>query len=108
MDARARAIEDDLLQPTLAEGDLKSFRGELKLYLKLLWLQAELVSGGGDVAGNADFPPTAAQREVYGELAARLAGVKTRFAVFYDSEVPAFDRQLGQLGVGRIVRVGQR
>ena len=107
MDAKARAIEDDLLQPTLAEGDLKSFRGELKLYLKLLWLQAEVVSGGGDVAGNADFPPTAAQREVYAELAKRLEGVKSRFSAFYETEVPAFDRQLEQLGLGRILRVGQ-
>jgi photosystem II stability/assembly factor-like uncharacterized protein len=32
----ARAVEDRLLQPTLAEADEKSFRGELELYLKLL------------------------------------------------------------------------
>ncbi len=65
LDAKLRAVEDKLLQPTLAEGDAKSFRGALKLYLKFVWLQAEVSSGGGDVAGNADFRPTQPQLDVY-------------------------------------------
>ena len=30
---KVRAVEDELLQPTIAEADQKSFRGPLKLYL---------------------------------------------------------------------------
>src|SRR4029077_12851518 len=35
LEKKARAVEDKLLQPTLAEGDLKSFRGPSGGYLKL-------------------------------------------------------------------------
>lgn len=106
LDARARAVEDLLLQPTLAEGDLKSFRGPLKLYLKLLWLQAETSSGGGDVAGNADFPPTAAELQVFEKLAAELEEAKAAFRKLYDEHVPAFDEAMRQRGLGRLIEPG--
>ena len=61
IEKKARAVEDDLLQPTLAEADLKSFRGPLKLYLSLLWLQAEVGPGAADVSGNADLAAHAAR-----------------------------------------------
>ena len=108
LDARARAVEDQLLQPTLAEGDLKSFRGDMKLYLKLLWLQAELVSGGGDVAGNSDHPPTAAQLEVHRELAGRLEAVRAEFRELYGKTLPGVERQLAEKGVPRFVAVRPR
>src|SRR5262249_40121824 len=37
LEKKMRSVEDRLLQPTLAEADLKSFRGPLELYLKLVW-----------------------------------------------------------------------
>ncbi len=64
LDKKLRAVEDQLLQPTIAEGDQKSFRGPLEVYLKLLWLQAEVGPGAADVSGNADMPPAFANRSV--------------------------------------------
>ena len=95
------AVEDRLLQKTLHEGDLKSFRGAIKLYLKFLWLQAEVVSGGGDVSGNADYPPTAAQLEVYRKLAAELQQALADLRTVYEQDVPAFDAMLRARGVLR-------
>ncbi len=92
---KLRAVEDKLLQPTLAEGDAKSFRGALKLYLKFVWLQAEVSSGGGDVAGNADFRPTQPQLDVYKKLTGELDEVKAAFKVLYERDVPAFGGRLG-------------
>ncbi len=94
LDAKLRAVEDTLLQPTLAEGDAKSFRGALKLYLKFVWLQAEVSAGGGDVAGNADFRPTQPQLDVYTKLAAELDEVKAEFKALYERDVPAFEGRL--------------
>jgi hypothetical protein len=37
---KAEEVEALLLQPTIAEGDQKSFRGPLGLFLKLVWLNA--------------------------------------------------------------------
>ena len=65
---------------------MKSFRGPLQLYLKLVWLQAESGTGGGDVSGNADFAPTQPEREVYDLLAGRLADARKRFDELYDKD----------------------
>src|SRR5262249_11186676 len=62
------AIEADLLQPTIAEQDQKSFRGPLGLYLKFIWLNAEAATGAADVSGHADFGPTQPERDGYALL----------------------------------------
>jgi hypothetical protein len=91
LEKKIRSVEDRLLQPTLAEADLKSFRGPLELYLKLVWLLAESETGGGDVSGNADFPPTQAEREVYELLGKQLAEVRRDFDELNGKTIPAFN-----------------
>jgi photosystem II stability/assembly factor-like uncharacterized protein len=105
LEAKCRGVEDQLLQPTLAEADLKSFRGPLKLYLALVWLQAEAGTGGGDVSGNADHPPTAAEREVYDKLARELESAQTDFKRLYAEDVEAFTTQLRERGLGPLIVV---
>jgi len=107
LDAAVRAVEDRLIQPTLAEADEKSFRGPLQLYLKLLWLQAEVGAGGADVSGGADFAPTRAEQEVYELLAARLATVRSDFDTLYATTIPAFNQEMGAKGLGQLVTVSE-
>lgn len=102
---KARAVEDRLLAPTLAEADVKSFRGPLQLYLKLVWLQAESGSGGGDVSGNADFAPTASELEVYQLLSGQLGEVRRDFDAFYAKTVPEFNEALRTKGLGGLMTV---
>jgi photosystem II stability/assembly factor-like uncharacterized protein len=101
----ARAVEDRLLQPTLGEADEKSFRGELGLYLKLLWLQAEVGAGGADVSGNADFPPTQAEREVYELLSGRLAEVRKALDALHATALPAFNDAMRSRGFAQVMPV---
>ena len=101
----AQAVEDRLLQPTLGEADEKSFRGELGLYLKLLWLQAEVGAGAADVSGNADFPPTQAEREVYELLSARLAEVRKALDALYATALPAFNEAMRSRGFAQVMPV---
>jgi photosystem II stability/assembly factor-like uncharacterized protein len=105
VERRVRAVEDRLLQPTLAEADLKSFRGPLELYLKLVWLQAESGTGGGDVSGNADFPPTAAELEVYDLLSKQLAEVRRDFDDLYAKTIPAFNEANRPKGLLQLMTV---
>jgi hypothetical protein len=91
LEAAVRAVEDRLLQPTLAEADEKSFRGRLELYLKLLWLQAEVGAGAADVSGAADFGPTRSELEVYELLAKTLAEARKDFDELYGTRIPAFN-----------------
>ncbi len=105
LDDKALAIEDQLLQRTVAEGDMKSFRGPLQLYLKFVWLQAEVGSGGADVSGNPDLPPTQAEVEVYNLLHGQLEKAQSDFNSFYSNDVPAFNRDMAQKGMERVMTV---
>ena len=105
LEKKARAVEDKLLQPTLAEGDLKSFRGPLELYLKLIWLQAESGVSGSDVSGNADFPPTQPEREVYDLLSGQLAAARREFDDLYGKTIPAFNDAMKAKGYIQIMTV---
>jgi photosystem II stability/assembly factor-like uncharacterized protein len=105
VERKIRAVEDRLLQPTLAESDVKSFRGPLQLYLKLVWLQAESGSGGGDVSGNADFAPTAAELEVYRLLSGQLEEVRRDFEELYGKTIPAFNEAARAKGLPTLATV---
>jgi hypothetical protein len=102
---QVEAVEEELLQPTLAEADMKSFRGPLQLYLKLVWLQAESGTGGGDVSGNADFAPTQPEREVYDLLAGRLADARKRFDELYGKTIPSFNESMRVKGYVQLMTV---
>jgi hypothetical protein len=105
LDDKALAIEDQLLQRTIAEGDMKSFRGPLQLYLKFVWLQAEVGSGGADVSGDPDFPPTQSEVEVYNLLHGQLEKAQSDFNSFYSNDVPALNRDMAQKGMQRVMTV---
>jgi photosystem II stability/assembly factor-like uncharacterized protein len=104
---QVEAVEEELLQPTLAEADMKSFRGPLQLYLKLVWLQAESGTGGGDVSGNADFAPTQPEREVYDLLAGRLAEARKRFDELYGKTIPSFNESMRAKGYVQLMTVSE-
>jgi hypothetical protein len=105
LDGKALAIEDQLLQRTVAEGDLKSFRGPLQLYLKFVWLGAEVGSGGADVAGNPDFPPTQSEIDVYNLLHGQLEKAQSDFNNLYSQDMPAFNDAMSKKGMERLMTV---
>ncbi|HEV2063748.1 MAG TPA: sialidase [Thermoanaerobaculia bacterium] len=105
IEKKARAVEDDLLQPTLAEADVKSFRGPLKVYLSLLWLQAEVGPGAADVSGNADLAPTQPERDVYDLLAGRLSETRKKYDELYEKAIPAFNEAMRAKGYVQLMTV---
>src|SRR5205814_9586353 len=76
LDAKALSIEDKLLQRTVADGDLKSFRGPLQPYLKFDWLQAQAGTVGADVSGNSDLGHIDLDVEVFNRLHGHLQAPK--------------------------------
>jgi photosystem II stability/assembly factor-like uncharacterized protein len=105
LEASVLAVEDRLLQRTLAEADEKSFRGPLQLYLTLLWLQAEVGAGAADVSGAADFAPTRSEEEVYERLAKRLEEVRHDFDELYRTRIPAFNEAVKAKGLLQLMTV---
>jgi hypothetical protein len=99
------AVSALLLQPTIADEDQKSFRGPLGLYLKLIWLNAEVGTGAADVSGNADFAPTEPEREVFALLDRGVEDARRKFRAVFDEDVPAFNRAMQAKGMAVVTPV---
>jgi hypothetical protein len=96
-------IEDKLLQRQLHASDPKSFREQMMLYSKLLWLSGDIGTGAGDIRNTEDFGPTDQQIEVYQLLQTRLVQVRIEYDRFLNETVPAFDDQLEESGHGNVI-----
>jgi hypothetical protein len=96
MGNKLQTVEDGLFQPTVAEGDTKSFRDPQKVYEKLSVL-------AGDLSGSVDFAPNRQQREVFAVLAERLAFQKGLFDALVKTDLPAFNKLLVEKGAAGIV-----
>ena len=59
--------------------------------------------GGGDVDGNAGYPPTDASVEVFNLLNKRLNAAKAQYRDLIQKELPAFNRSLAEHGVTPLV-----
>jgi len=94
--AKLQSIEDELFQPTIAEGDTKSFRDPQKLYEKFSVL-------AGDIAGSVDFAPNQQQREVYAALKERLAAQKGRFEGLLKTDLAAFNDLLKKNDIAGVI-----
>lgn len=95
--------EDKLMHPTIAEGDTKSFRGPLGLYLKFVWLGAEAGNPAADVSGNGDNKPTQSEVEVFNLLDKELQEVKAAAEDINQHAVPAYNSTMQGAGMGRVI-----
>jgi hypothetical protein len=92
----AITVEGKLFDVTMTGAREDAFRGPMKLYGRLSALGSDL-SGFG-----ADFPPTQQQLEVHRVLTQRLAEAREEFKVLMEQQVPAFNEQLREKGIGGI------
>ncbi len=63
-DKQLEGVESRLVSQALRNSDDKYFVESYGTYLDLIWLNAEVGTGGGDVAGSADFAPRATQLDL--------------------------------------------
>lgn len=103
LDDQFIAQENKLLHPTIHEGDIKSFRGPVGLYLKFIWLGAEVGTGTGEIAGSADMPPTASELQVFDMLDGQLQQVKAATTDLMTKAVPAYNQTLQQGAIQHII-----
>jgi hypothetical protein len=105
LDHKLQAIEHKLASPALLNSDDKYFVEPYQVYLNLIWLSAEVGTGGGDVAGGADFAPTDTQLELLKTFESELASADTDFQRFTQDDLPAFNRLLEGSKVAPVVAV---
>jgi hypothetical protein len=95
-ETKLRAVEDELFQPILAEGDAKSFRAPHKLYMKYALLAT-------DLGTSVDFTPNRQQREVYAVLKERLELQKKRYEDILKTDLPLFNNMLKENNIAGII-----
>jgi photosystem II stability/assembly factor-like uncharacterized protein len=94
LDKKLQTVESRLVSRALRNSDDKYFVEADGVYLDLIWLNAEVGTGGGDVAGGADFAPTEAQLESLKTLEGERAGVDVDLKQIVQSDLPAFNQAL--------------
>jgi photosystem II stability/assembly factor-like uncharacterized protein len=94
LDNKLQAVESRLVSRALRNSDDKYFIEIDGVYLNLIWLNAEVGTGGGDVAGGADFAPTDTQLELLQGYEAEMASAGTEYHKILQDDLPAFNRVL--------------
>ncbi len=99
MNGKMQAVEYEMFSKDLAPSDDKYYVSAYKIYFNLLWLNAEVGSGAGDVAGGAEHGPTGAQPQQLAMLESQLATAETHFTALMAGDVAAFNQQLQARGL---------
>jgi photosystem II stability/assembly factor-like uncharacterized protein len=94
LDEELQSIEHRYVARSLLDSDDKYFVEADPLYLNLLWLNAEVGTGGGDVAGSADFAPSATQLDLLATYESGMSGPDAALAAALKEDLPEFNRLL--------------
>lgn len=94
IDKKLQEVEYQLISRNDALSDDKYFISASKMYLALIWLNAEIGTGGGDVFGTADYGPTETSVGLVLELERQLAKVKAEYKRLMDSDVASYNKSI--------------
>ncbi len=94
LDEKMQGVEYKLVSKALTTSDDKYFISAYKIYFNLIWLNGEVGTGAGDVAGGADFGPTDTARGLLEMIEKDLNGAKAEYQKLMDTDVPAFNKTL--------------
>ena len=96
MGKKLETVEYQLISRSNLNSDDKYYVEAYKVYMNLIWLNGQVGTGAGDVAGGADWAPTAEELSELGEIEKDLATAKSNYDNLYDKELPAFNRSLSE------------
>ncbi len=94
VDTKLLNIELVLLSKSDFFSDDKYYVEPFHVYLNLIWLSGEIVTGAGDVAGGAEFRPTDASLQVLAGIETDLNKARTQFKAFNDSDLAKLNQLL--------------
>jgi photosystem II stability/assembly factor-like uncharacterized protein len=103
LDRKMQDVEYKLITREDALSDDKYFTSQYKLYLQLIWLGAEIGTGGGDVAGSADYGPTETSIGLVFGLEKELDAVRVEYRSLLEKDVPAYNNSLTGSGVSPVL-----
>jgi hypothetical protein len=94
MDQKMQSVECKFISRAEALSDDKYYSSADKIYLNLIWLNAEVGTGGGDVAGGTGFGPTEASITLLQMIEKDLAAAENEVQTLLEKDVPEFNRSL--------------
>ena len=103
LDKKLKAVESRLVSQALRNSDDKYFVEPYGTYLDLIWLNAEVGTGGGDVAGSADFAPSETQLGLLKTLEDDMASVDSDYQNILQNDLPPFDQALERANLAPLV-----
>ena len=106
MSQKLKAIENQLASQALQNSDDKYFVEPYQIYLNLMWLNADVGTGGGDVLGGADYAPTDNQLALLKQYEGQFAGVQEQYQQFLKNDLPALNRSLESSNMATVAGAG--
>jgi photosystem II stability/assembly factor-like uncharacterized protein len=106
LDEQVGAVETRLVSQSLRNSDDKYFVEPYGTYLDLIWLNAEVGTGGGDVAGSADFAPRATQLELLKTYEQEALSAGSDFAKILRDRLPPLNQTLDQAALAPLLIEG--
>jgi hypothetical protein len=103
LDQRVQAIEYKFISVSLVNSDDKYYVESYRVYLSLIWLNAEVGTGGGDVAGGADFAPTDTQLDSLKMMETEIKDATASYQKLLTEDLPAFNRVLAANNVAAVL-----
>ena len=98
MESKLESVEFKLISKTEANSDDKFFVEPYKIYLNLIWLNGEVGTGAGDVAGGVNYQPTDTSVQLLDMLEKQLAEVRQEYRTLMERDLPAFNRSMAGNG----------
>ena len=106
MNKKLDAIENQLASRALQNSDDKYFVEPYQLYLNLMWLNADVGTGGGDVLGGVDYAPTDNQLALLKLYEGQFAGVQQQYQQFVKDDLPTLNRALESSNLAPVAGAG--
>jgi hypothetical protein len=94
MDQKMQSVEYKFISRAEALSDDKYYSATDKIYLNLIWLNAEVGTGGGDVAGGVGYGPTDTAVTLLQMIEKDLAAAESDVRTLIEKDVPEFNRTL--------------
>ena len=99
MEQKVQNVEQKFVSKALMLSDDKYFSSAYKIYFNLLWLNAEIGPGAGDVSGGNGFGPTETEVELLNWIEKDLTAARADYNNLMQNEIPAFNRAMSEHGV---------
>jgi hypothetical protein len=106
MDQKMQNVEYKFISQAEALSDDKYYSSADKIYLNLIWLNAEVGTGGGDVAGGVGSGPTDTSVTILQMLEKDLAEAENDVRTLLEKDVPEFNHVLAERRITPITAVG--